>query len=491
MFLKIIGKRVLWIALIGFFAASCSKNNDVKPDKLDPSKPNPEETQVTYPKKEMRAVWIATVWGLDWPEGNYGEAVQKQKYINYLDKFKELNINAVFFQVKGLGDAYYASSYEPWSASITGTRGKDPGYDVLKFMIEEAHARDIEFHAWMNPYRISTRANGGTAFPVLHSSIDPSWVVNHEKIQIYNPAIPEVRQRLADIVKELLNTYDVDGIHFDDYFYPAASAAGKMVSDQEDYQEYGAAYSTIEDFRRGNVDKTIQAVHEAIVQTKPAVVFSISPAPNQASNYTNLFADVEKWMKEGWFDVVIPQLYQEIGNQYNDFVTNLRWWTRNNHDVPIMVGHGFYKFGDPTMPAAFQSSKELQDQFDISYASDKIVGNAQYSAKYLFMNRVGVTDRLSEIYKNKAVRPFLGREVAAAPTQPSNVKIEGGKLKWSGTNSHNRSIVYYFADKNEKGEVVDIFKGTEIAISKKGFYSVSTINSDNKESEASELVGYK
>src|SRR5699024_5112116 len=143
------------------------------------------------------------------------------------------------------------------------------------------------------------------------------------------------------------------------------------------------------------------------------------------------------------FDLVIPQLYQEIGNPYNDYLTNLRWWTRNNHDVPIMVGHGFYKFGDATMPAAFQSSKELQDQFDISYASDKIVGNAQYSAKYLLMNKVGITDRLAEIYKNKAVMPFLGREVAAKPITPSGVKIEGGKLKWSGTNSQDRSVVYY------------------------------------------------
>src|SRR5699024_7789276 len=431
------------------------------------------------------------VWGLDWPEGDYNVASQKQRYINYLNEFKDLNLNAVFFQVKGLGDAYYASSYEPWSQSITGSRGQDPGYDVLEFMIEEAHARGIEFHAWMNPYRIATRADNNSPYPSLHSSIDPSWVVSHEKIQIYNPAVPEVRERLADIVKELLNKYDVDGIHFDDYFYPSASAAGQMVSDQDDYQEYGPEYSTIEDFRRSNVDKTIQTVYEAIVETKPSTVFSISPAPNHKSNYENLYADVEKWNREGWLDVVIPQLYQEIGNQHNDYVTNLRWWVRNSHDVPVMVGHGFYKFGDPTMPSAFQSPNELQEQFDISYANDKIVGNSQYSAKFFRQNKVGVTDKLAEIYKNKAVMPFLGRETASAPSEPASVKMESRKLKWSTENQNDLSVVYYFSDKTKKGEVVDVFKGNEIAVSAEGFYCVSTLNSDNKESEVSDLIALK
>lgn len=483
-------RSIFWFAFLSFLAVSCSKSKDARPESpTDP--PDSGQSQLVYPNKEMRAVWIATVWGLDWPEGNYNIESQKKMYINYLDHFNDLNINTVFFQVKGLGDAFYASSYEPWSASITGVRGQDPGYDVLKFMIEEAHARDIEFHAWMNPYRIATRASASTSYPSLHSSIDPKWVVNHEKIQIYNPALPEVQTRLNDIVKELLTSYNVDGIHFDDYFYPAASAAGQMVSDQEDFQKYGAGYATIEDFRRGNVDKAIKGVYQTIISTKPDAIFSISPAPNHTSNYNNLYADVEKWMKEGWLDLVIPQLYQEIGNQYNDYVTNLRWWTRNNHNIPIMVGHGFYKFGDPTMPAAFQSSKELKDQFDISYSSDKVVGNAQYSAKYLAMNKVGVTDLLADIYKFKAVRPFLGRAIATSPSVPSNIKLEGNKLKWSVNNPENRSIIYYFSDQKAKGEVIDILKSTELNLSKKGFYSIASLNVDNKESEASSLIEYK
>lgn len=282
---------------------SCKKEKPVAPDPEPPVVGNPT---LLYPKKEMRAVWIATVWGLDWPKAKYDVAGQKKLYTDYLDKFKELNINAIFLQVKGMGDAFYNSPYEPWSANITGTRGNNPGYDVLQFMIDEAHARNIEFHAWMNPYRIATRAGAGSSYPDLHSSIKPEWVVSHEKIQIYNPAVPEVRQRLADIVKDLITKYNVDGIHFDDYFYPDPSSAGQMVSDNADYQKYGTGYSSIEDFRRGNVNEAIKAVYQIIVATKPAVVFSVSPAPDPDYNFKTLFADVRKWCEEGWLDLVIP-----------------------------------------------------------------------------------------------------------------------------------------------------------------------------------------
>ncbi|RYZ47286.1 MAG: hypothetical protein EOO14_23695, partial [Chitinophagaceae bacterium] len=258
---------------------ACSKDD---PNPAPPPNPNPPggSTELLYPKKEMRAVWIATVWGLDWPDGKTTVDAQKKAYTDYLDKFKELKINTVFVQVKGMGDAFYNSPYEPWSAAITGTRGTAPGYDVLKFMIDEAHARGMEFHAWMNPYRIGTRAGVTTSYPALHSSVKPEWVVSHEKIQIYNPALPEVRQRLADIVKDVITKYDVDGIHFDDYFYPDPTSAGQMVSDNADYQQHGAGFATVEEFRRSNVDKAIKGVYDVIVATKPQVVFSVSPAPD-------------------------------------------------------------------------------------------------------------------------------------------------------------------------------------------------------------------
>lgn len=475
--------RCAVVAVLAFVLHACSKD---KPDTPTPNPPG-EEPALLYPKKEMRAAWMATVFGLDWPEGKYTVDAQKKHYTDYLDKFKELNMNAVFVQVKGMGDAFYSSPYEPWSAAITGARGTDPSYDVLKFMIDEAHARGMEFHAWMNPYRIATRSGVSTSYPALHSSVKPEWVISHEKIQIYNPAVPEVRQRLADIVKDVITKYNVDGIHFDDYFYPDPSSAGQMVSDDADYQKYGAGYTTKEDFRRGNVDQAIKGVHDIIVATKPEVVFSISPAPDPDYNFKTLFADVKKWCEQGWLDVVIPQLYQEIGNASNDFQARLNWWSQYNYKATLMVGHGYYKFGDGTSPSAFQSTTELGKQFDMTRKNKKVVGNLLYSAKYIPLNKIGITTKLAELFKSPSVIPFLGRNVAAAPAEAASVRIEGSTLKWS-TTGNVRSVVYYFADLTKEAVVVAITDKNELSITSAGNYSVSTINVDNQESKPSNTV---
>ncbi|MEC3880054.1 glycoside hydrolase family 10 protein [Parapedobacter sp. 10938] len=478
--------RVVVVLLLLF--NSCKKD----PGGIDTPEPEPPEPEdeLLFPEKEMRAVWVTTAWGLDWPRGDYNAASQKQQYMAYLDRFEDLNINAIFFQVKAMGDAYYTSSYEPWSVSITGTRGKNPGYDILEFMISEAHARGIEFHAWMNPYRIATRANTSTSYPPLHESVNPDWVVSHEKIQIYNPALPEVRERLVDIVNELITSYPVDGIHFDDYFYPAASSAGQMVSDEDDFAQYGASYSTIEDFRRGNVDQAINAVYDHIVATRPEVVFSVSPAPNRDYNYNTVFADVTKWCKEGWVDIVIPQLYQEIGNAYNDFQMNLDYWSQYHYEATLMVGHGYYKFGDPSMPAAFQSTAELEKQFELTRRNQKVLGNALYSARYVLENKINITDKLATLYANPAVIPMVGRSVSAAPQAVSGVTITGNELKWS-TSGNVRSVVYYFSDLTKQGIVYAITEQENIALDKAGHYCVSTINIDNEESIPSDVVEYE
>lgn len=478
-------KRILkyyFIIALSLFYFSCSK--DDIPD-VDPNPPKPPEGEkpAIFPKKEMRAVWVTTAWGLDWPDGEYSPEAQKRKYITYLDRFVNLHINAVFVQVKPMGDAFYASSFEPWSASITGTRGQDPGYDVLKFMIDEAHARDIEFHAWMNPYRIATRANTGSSYPALHSSVDPSWILSYDKIQIYNPALPEVRARLSNIVKEIITNYDVDGIHFDDYFYPS----DVTFDDGADYAKYGKEYSNVADFRKGNVDKAIKDVHDVIVATKPEVVFSVAPTSDNNYNLTKLFADATKWAKEGWIDILIPQLYHEIGHKTADFNTRLQFWSQYSYTAALMAGHGFYRFGDPTAGSAFQTAAELERQFAATRRNPKVVGNIMYSAKYLLLNKIGITDQLAAIYKNLAVRPFLGRAVAPAPAEPSGVKLENGTLKWT-TSGNVRSVIYYFEDLKKEGIVFAITDKNSYMAGPAGHYAISTINVDNKESKPSKLL---
>lgn len=481
-------KRIFYSGVVAFLILTIQACKKETPG-THPQEPNPpaEKPAMILPKKEMRAVWIATVFGLDWPEAKYTAAAQKKHYTDYLDKFKELNINAVFVQVKGMGDAFYNSPYEPWSAAITGTRGVDPGYDVLKFMIDEAHARGMEFHAWMNPYRIATRASAAASYPALHASVKPEWVVSHEKIQIYNPALPEVRQRLADIVKDVITKYNVDGIHFDDYFYPDPASAGQMISDDADYQKYSTAGQTKDAFRRENVDKAIKGVYDIIVATKAEVVFSVSPAPDPDYNYKTLFADVKKWNEQGWLDVVIPQLYQEIGNRSNDFQNRLAWWSQYNYKAALMVGHGYYKFGDGTSPSAFQSTTELDRQFEMTRRNKKVVGNLLYSARYIPLNKIGITTKLADIYKNPSVMPFLGRSVAPAPAEPTNARIEGNTLKWN-TTGNVRSVVYHTTDLAKEATVVAITDKNEWPVSASGHYSVTTLNTDNQESKLSNIV---
>lgn len=484
--MSIKNKITYFILITALFMSGCSKNvDDIEP------KPNPDPAkELIFPGKEMRSVWITTAWGLDWPMGKYGIQAQKDQYLQYLDRFRELNINAVIVQIKPMGDAFYSSPYEPWSSAITGERGKDPGYDVLKYMIDEAHARNLEFHAWMNPYRIATRANNGTPYPPLHTSVKSEWVVSHEKIQIYNPALPEVRQRLSDIVKDLIIKYDVDGIHFDDYFYPDPSSAGVMISDAGDFQKYGTGFTKIEDFRRDNVDKAIKAVHDVIVTNKPEVIFTISPAASPDYNKNTLFADVTKWCSEGWIDVIMPQLYQEIGNQYNDFQSRLSWWTQYSYKATPMIGHGYYKFGDPAAPSAFQSSLELERQFELTRRNQKVMGNALYSARFVLFNKINITDKLAAIYKDPAVIPFLGRKVASDPTMAQNVRIDGNILKWD-TNGEVRSVVYHFSDITKAGVVLSITNATSLQIGAPGFYCITTINKDNKESKPSDTIEKK
>lgn len=477
-------KKLIYISLLfALGVVSCDKKANEEAETPD----KPKKEVLKFPKKEMRAVWMATVWGIDWPQGTTEVNAQKQKYIDFLEKFKELNINTVFVQVKAMGDALYDSSYEPWSKVITGIRGNKPQYDVLEFMVNEAHKRNIKIHAWVNPFRIATRGHSGTSYPELHKSVNPNWIINHEKIQIYNPAIPEVRTRLADIIKEIITKYEVDGIHFDDYFYPSPTAAGTMKSDSEDFKKYGSGEATIEDFRRKNVDKTIELIHKTIVETKPKIIFSLSPTANNDYNYKTLFANVTKWCKEGWIDIVIPQLYHEIGNKYNDFQSRLTWWSQYSYKAALMIGHGLYRFGDTKSPAAFQSTRELEQQFNLTKRNNKVVGNVMYSAKYLLLNKIGITNKLASFYKNSALMPFIGRSTEKEPQTPTNVRVESSTLKWN-TTGNVKSVVYHFPDIKKEGIIYAVTTDKEVTLKHTGSYCITTVNADNKESKPSKLI---
>ncbi|MDR3350806.1 MAG: family 10 glycosylhydrolase [Prevotellaceae bacterium] len=483
-------KYIKYFVLAGLvaFLASCNKDDEPGGGETPPPAPPPAPAEDILPKKEMRAAWIATVWSLDWPQEVYDAAGQKQKFIDYLDAFAALNINAAFVQIRPTADAFYDSPFEPWSKEITGEAGKDPGYDVLQFMIDEAHKRNIEFHAWMNPYRISRRTDKNSSFPALDSKIPAALVKDYDKIRIYNPALPEAQQRIADIVKDVITKYDVDGIHFDDYFYPDPGDYTSL-DDTQEYNTYGAGYATVNEFRFGNVNKVVQKVHDIIVQEKPGVVFSISPASGDSYNRT-LYADAPKWCQEGWVDIIIPQIYQGTGSGTSNFSALLNWWNQYNYKAALMIGYALYKFGDPEAGAVFQTTAELEQQFSLANAKPKVQGSVLYSAHYIPDNKIGITNTLRKLYKNPAVRPFAGRTTVSPPAPASNVRLSGATLRWNAA-AELQSVVYLLPENDTKAQVVAITPADSCPVSLKGAYFVSTINRDNTESEVSAQVIYK
>ncbi|MFV0585670.1 family 10 glycosylhydrolase [Bacteroides reticulotermitis] len=471
-------KYLFLVVFIGLVASCNDDDNDAV-----------NENRPLLPKKELRGVWVATAWGIDWPMGDYNADTQKQKYIDYLDLFAENNINAVFFQIRGMADMFYDSQYESWSKNLTGIAGQNPGYDVLKFLVEEAHKRGIQFHAWLNPYRISTRVSKADKFAELDSKIPAELTKDYEKIRIYNPALPEVQTRIVNIVKEIITKYDVDGIHLDDYFYPSLEASEKL-NDELEYNTYGKEqFASIEDFRRNNVNVVVKNIQKAIMDTRPDVIYSISPAGNNTNNYNTLFADVVKWSQEGWVDVIIPQLYTTTGVSETSFNQRLYWWSQFTYKNSLMVGYGIYKFGDPTAGEKFQTAEDLLKQFEFAGTKYKVQGSVLYRAQNLVENKVGIMDVIKQVYKKPVLLPYLGRNAAELPAAPTDVKLNGTNLSWSAV----PNLRYAVYKSNGIGQVADLVGVTQEAsfqLASKGAYFVTAISSNNAESELSKLITY-
>lgn len=475
--------KYLAIILLIAFAASCSSERDEEEEEIEP----PVAT-ITLQKKELRGAWIATVWELDWPRTIRGEDAQKKAYTDLLDKLVDTGVNAVFVQIRSNGDAFYNSPYEPWSKWITGTKGKDPGYDVLAFMLKETHARGLEFHAWLNPYRIETRGSGGDRFSDLDPKINKDWVKDYDKIRIYNPALPEVRERIGEIVKDIITKYAVDGIHIDDYFYPSPGSYTSL-NDEEEYKKYGAGYASIAEFRKGNIDKAVEKIYKVIVENKPEVVFSVSPTGNNDYNVNSLYADATKWCREGWVDILIPQLYYATGSTESSFNSRLNWWSLNTQKAVLMVGHGLYKFGDETAGSQFQTTSELLQQFKYTRANAKVQGSVMYSAKYYEENKLGVIDVLkNQLYNNLSLIPFAGRKVAPEPAKITNIILDGSMIRWDVV-GNVRTVVYKITD--NKGAIVGITADKRFTLPEKGNYCLTVLNEDNVESDISNIISYK
>ncbi len=400
-------------------------------------------SQGQLPKREFRGVWIATVNNLDWPsDHNSSIETKKDELLNIINNLEKLNFNAIIFQIRPSADAFYISSTEPCSEYLTGKQGLRPeeDWDPLNFIIDECHKRGMELHAWMNPFRISQNLKKELSdknVAVRH----PEWTVTYDSKLFLDPGIPEVRNYLKDIVSEVVKKYDVDAIHFDDYFYPYP-VLNTPFPDTLSFKLYNRDYedSNINNWRRENVDILVQELSSTIKEIKRELKFGISPfgvwqnytdhytgsvTNSGITNYNDLYADVTKWLANGWIDYVMPQIYWEIGHPKADFITLANWWNENSFGKHVYVGHALYKLSDDKS-MAWQSEYEMPEQVFISRKLDNVYGSAFFRLKYLDKNSKNFTENLKkEIFKEKALLPQMKWLDSIPPVTPKGIRPFG------------------------------------------------------------------
>jgi len=465
-------------------------------------------------KREFRGVWIASVANIDWPSrSNLTSENQRDEFRSILNHHKKNGINAVIVQVRPSADAFYRSAIEPWSEWLTGKNGKmpDPEYDPLTFMVEEAHERNMEFHAWLNPYRAVFDANkfyresshihldtlkslirdlaesdslNGTdelskdeyADLVQLLELDttlllykhPDWFLQYGNKIYFDPGIPEVQGHIADVVQDIVARYDIDAIHMDDYFYPY-KIAGVEFPDSVSFRKYGTSYThDVKDFwRRENVNTIVRMLNETIKAEKPYVKFGISPfgvwrnasvdpagSATRAgqTNYDDLYADVLKWQKEKWIDYIIPQIYWYRGFDLADYETLAKWWNDNHYGVHVYIGQGLYRVDGSSNTEAWKNPAEIPEQIELNRSLQYIDGSCFFSSKSLINNPLGVTDLIREnYYTYPAILPkmdWLGNTALGPPEIITAKNTHHGiMIDWKGNQGDDYYVVYRFRGK--------------------------------------------
>jgi len=428
-----------------------------------------------HKKREMRAVWIATVENIDWPVNRNATSRQQQDEMRQmLDDLEKNNINTIVFQARPTADAFFLSPLEPWSKYLTGVQGKRPApyYDPLQFIIEEAHRRCMEVHVWLNPYRV-LNGNGINSLSKDHLfNKQRDLFVNYGGKYYFDPGLDETRDFLNQVVKDMVERYDIDAIHFDDYFYPYP-VDGKDFPDNETFKKFPRGYTNKADWRRNNVNLVIEELYKTIKEAKPWVDFGISPfgvwrndnvdptgSATRAGiqNYDDLYADILKWLKDGTIDYVVPQLYWEIGKKVADYEVLLKWWSENSYNKNLFIGLYASALGIKTEPA-WKKPNELARQLRMNQKYPQVSGAMFFSAKSFLKNLQGLNDSLkTNFYKYKAICPENGNSNGSIASQPQNIRI----LK-----DHKETILLWDKVVKEEGDkiayyIVYAFKGKNV-----------------------------
>ena len=437
--------------------------------------------QESRPKREFRGAWIQCVNGQFLGLGTQ----EMQRTLSYqLDELQKDGVNAIIFQVRAECDALYASRYEPWSRFLTGRQGTPPSpyWDPLQWMIAECHRRGMELHAWINPYRAKTKDTRELA--VNHIAVThPERVFDYDGLKILDPGQRENCDYILRIVGDIVSRYDVDGLHIDDYFYPYP-VAGVAIPDQASYNRYGRQFASVADWRRDNVDVFIKALGEEIHRIKPWVKFGVSPfgiyrnkrsdpngsATSGLQNYDELYADVLKWVNNGWIDYCVPQLYWEIGHKAADYQELIGWWNRHAANRPLYIGEDVLrtvKYPDPQNPRVHQ----LGAKHRLHRQCANVKGTVLWYAKAAVDNpgNYGTVLR-TDYWRYPALQPLMPFIDSEAPKKVRKVKArwtaQGYTLQWlpakkakGWQDEAHQYVVYRFA----KGEKIDLSNPARIA----------------------------
>lgn len=425
-------------------------------------------SQSIPPKREFRSVWIATVTNIDWPSSKYlSPSAQRAEYISILDKHKLNGMNAVVTQIRPSCDAFYQSSIEPWSEWLTGTQGvaPNPFYDPLTFMIEETHKRGMEFHAWFNPYRAVVNKNSSSVSSTHVSVVHPEWIREYGNLKLLDPGLPQVREYVTKVIMDVVRRYDIDGVHFDDYFYPYPQT-GVVFQDSATFANYPNGFTNKDDWRRNNVNLLIQMLSDSIKAVKPYVKFGISPFAiwkNQSSDplgsatagfesYSGIYADSRKWMQQGWLDYINPQIYWNIGYSVAAYDVLVDWWSNNHFGKHFYTGNAAYKIGSSS-PSAWLNPSEMPNQIRLNRSTETVKGMNFFSSKSITNNLLGIQDSLrNNLFKYPALVPVMKWIDSIPPSTVTNLSAvknsNGVLLTWNKPTIDPAKyfIIYRFED---------------------------------------------
>lgn len=394
----------------------------------------PEAFCQDNPKREFRGAWLHVIGQSQWQNKSTSQA---KAYIDsQFDKLQEAGCNAVIFQVRPCSDALYVSEYEPWSQWLTGKRGRAPmlEWDPMQYAIEQAHKRGMEFHAWLNPYRITTTSSD--QLPSSHiAAKEPDRVIRFNGQTFFDPGQPRNRDYITSIVRDIVRRYDIDAIHMDDYFYPYPAAGKRFEADDATYSRYGNGMSR-KDWRRHNVDLLIEQLSVAIKKEKPWVRFGISPfgiwrnkssdprgsQSNGLQNYDDLYADVLLWDKKGWVDYFVPQLYWELDTKAAPSRTLVKWWNDNINNGYLFIGQDVKRTMDKADSRMAQRS-ELATKVRLGRELPNVQGNVWWHGYWVTENYKGVADSLALHHQSTIAIPPAYGDRKLSPERPSDLKV--------------------------------------------------------------------